>query len=369
MKDLIKFEGLDTIPALIQNGQDGLAKAAAAVTAFGEVTDVKKDKEAYALTQKLKNSMEARKAARMPITRTLDEVKKHFTSIENGLQVLITTMDAKRDAFAKSELEKQRRQEQEQALKLAQDQEVIGLGKVVINHLEELRNKLFLPVHNAIASLFDTLTEANKDEVISKLSGPAKWTSTCETYFNTPISYLPKHIDKNTAAKLLREKMDTAKEDFINSYLDIANTALADARDLVPIHLRDKEEANRIAKAHEQEKKEKAEREKQEAEKRIEAEQAIAVLDQDTITKSNAKEKMVIEVTENQAWLQIIAFWFEKDEKAKTADLSKKTFAQCLTFCEKYANDTGVIIEHPGITYTEKVKAGRVRKNEPMPID
>lgn len=146
-------------------------------------------------------------------------------------------------------------------------------------------------------------------------------------------------------------------EHFKNMYFEQASELMADGAKLLPIALKSKAEAQRLAAQDELRRAEEAKKEAEEESARVAGAKAIAHLDNPAPEEAAVKTKLKINITQNDGWLKIIAFWYQFDPEAKTGDLSRKTFAQCKLFAERKVNKDGTRIDHPGVEYVEDVKA------------
>lgn len=345
------------VQALIADGQQGLANAIKVAESLPAITDTETDEKAKALIEKLKLTVARRKEKRMPYTRMLDDIKKQFTEIENGLSTIADGIQSKRNVFAAQQVAKKREAEAAAAKELAIKQEEIAIHGDTVAHINRVLSKLLESVINHTKQMVDTVTEGNIQEYTKRLESVPKWTDSCDVIYNTPYTPPTTHIAKDVAAQAAKKILDLNKNGLIQSYIAQASQIMTDTIPLLKAALTNKEDAKRLQQAQEDEVKRIAAEAEINAAKEAETQSALAVLDQEKPQEVKATIDASIEILSNDGWLQIIAFWYENDPTSKVGDLTKKTFLQCKTFCEKHAKNTGEVISHPSIVYNEKIKA------------
>lgn len=102
-------------------------------------------KNAAGLIDKLKKTLTKFKEERAPITRTVTDITKAFTSQEAELDALITALKAPMDKFVQEQERKRRAEEEERQKKVQYEREV---GRVTIEVNSEMR-KSFLFIYGA----------------------------------------------------------------------------------------------------------------------------------------------------------------------------------------------------------------------------
>ena len=331
---------------LIAEGSEGLRKAGQAVQQLPEkITSNEQFEQAKALQNKIKASASFREEKRKPFTRKLDEIKKAFTEIENGLMALSANIQTKLDAYALVIATEERKKEQERQRALMDERQKIEDERRKQGVRDANLNSMLDLVRNYAADIIKSITKANMKEAEKKLSVVPEWKE------KQRLQFLAN--DAEATAEQIKEASEV--------FLEQSKKILKEAIEIIPLVLQNKAEAEKLLKEQEALAKEEAEKASKEADAKAEAEKALAQLDSTPllVTNNGPKTKSVVEIVvkDSSGWLQIIAFWFEKDEDAKKKDLSKKTFMQCLKFVEKWANTHGERIESEAILYKEVTKA------------
>lgn len=341
------------IPELLNKSQAALVSARAAVENFGEVTDnVSKDR-AFELRDKIRGAKNTYKDLRMPFTRQLDDIKKKFTTTESGFDALVSALQAKLDGYARIELERQRA-----AAKEAEKQAASGAKAIEMQHkcraiLEGRISAALDRVRSACAVMVEQATEQTRDDIVARLSVEPQWR------FHDEFIAVPQGVDAGVFSEILQQHYEPMK----SAYLSKAAEIMSDTVAIVDVAINNGEQARKLQQAEA----ERIEAERIEAEKArvasLEAEMALLELDTtpDIGSAPKVKVKYKINVTSPDAWLKIIAFWYENDAEGrdKLNNDTRKTFQQCKKFAEKLAYSEGAMIEHPGIEYIEEVKAGK----------
>lgn len=325
--ELINFNQLATVPAMIEDGKQGLAKAKEVVAKFPEVDSDEMDAQAVQLITRIKASLESRYNARMPFTRQLDEIKKEFTANENGFKELQSELQKKRDGYAQFKLAQKRKADEEAAEKLKDEQEKIREKHLAEQAITDKINELLIPVKKYAYDVLNKVTKANLEESKALLSKPVQWKHP-ELKFSQPD---------------------------IDRFITLATETLSGTHDILEVAIKNKKDAAKLQEIADQEAADRKAQEEADAKAKSEADQILLQLDAERSAEVKVKESVTIEVRDNSDWLKMIAFWFEHDPEAKGKDLSKKTFAQCKAFCEKYALKHDKTID--GLIYNEVIKA------------
>lgn len=345
--DIIKADMGDMV-ALIKDGNTGLEAAKGVVARYPEITDTEIDAKAKQLIDKLRLSANMREEKRKPFTRKLDEIKKQFTEIENGFKSLISDMEAKRDRFAQKIVAQKRIKEAEAQEKLRLEREAIDNARRIEAQMEQA----YATMLDSVRVYAGTIVATTKNSVASLNESKEK------------LSVAPQWADKHTAA-VMRDIEETSQttaklKDFITRFPQDATAILQESLEVLPLAIKNKAEAEKLLAEQQKLAEEVAKKNAEEADAKAEAEKALAALDNMAVIDQSTpkvKETLEIKIKQNPGWLQLIAFWFEKDQDSKTKDLSKKTFAQCKAFCERHANTTGEIIESEYLNYVPKIRA------------
>lgn len=352
--ELISIDSLDSLDSLateskvaksvLEKQEKTIRNAKMAVSKI-EVKDQDTKAKAFETLDKMKSASSYYYDSRMPFTRKLDEIKKLFTSQEKQFGAIIDTLQGKLDAYAQVELQKTREEEEAQKRKIqrAEQKAEIAqkLNSIVVQWVKKIQDM-------AAAMVAKVETEEDAESVKERLSKAPKWTEKMnEMYYRV----LPMYNEEEwkAIADKLKPKL---KEEYEKSGLAIFKDLVA----LVDVRIKNKEEADRLLKSQKEKVEADTNKAEQEAEKQTAAEIALAELDSTPIS-TKPKVKLKIEILSNEGWLQCISFWYKHDDKSRTANLQRKTFAQCKRFAESMANKEDLLIEHDSVKYVEDVKA------------
>lgn len=355
-QQLIPYEQFSTLPELVTKQKQALAKAVIAVEKLPAVTDENSKANAFALRDKIRLAHDTYKELRMPLTRLLNQVISEFTTTEADFRALIDNIDRKTNAYAKKQLEEQRTQEAQAAEKLKAEQHKIEQNSQAKIYAQRRLDEILRKLREHCGTIVGQVSDENLEESKKRLSKEPAWTDKFEQFFLAPpkngeLAGVPVEVYQTVATEMLEETKLT--------YVKKAKEIMSDCLGLLPVALKNKEDAKKLQEIEATRAEEAAKLAEETMIAKAEGEKAIATLDSQSSVppEPKVKTKHTIEVVQNSGWLQIIAFWYEHDPKAKSDDVSKKTFLQCKTFAEKKYNNDGVKIEHAGVKYVEDVKA------------
>lgn len=344
-------ELLESMPALITEMDTSIAKAQAIEKALPKIVDEETKQQHFKFKETLTLRLSQYKERRMPFTRKLNEIVKLFTTREAEYERLLKLTDDKTSAYARQELAASRAAQDLEDKKLAAKQAAINLEGRIRETLQSRINDMLDKVRNAAGNLVKKVTKENLDDTKKKLSKKPVWMKDVmdPQFFDKPDWV----ADNEQWSRIANEVFPAMQTDYLTKAKEILDGSLKIAQ----VAITNKEEAELLQKAQTEHDKAEEQRKAEELQKELDGKDAMAQLDKEHIEAPKVRVKMKIDVLENEGWLQMIAFWFANDPESKTKDLSKKTFLQCKTFCEKACNDTGAIIEHKSLTYIEDVKA------------
>lgn len=352
------FELSKNMPELLQKSEAALNSAQAAVSALPAVQDEPSKLKAFELLNKIKNAAETYKELRMPFTRGLDAIKKRFTTNENAFAELAGQVQTKLDIYTHAELKKQREAEAQAQAKLRAEQDRIESEAKINAELRRRIEAALSGIRERAGKLVHELSKDNYEDAKTKLSADPTWTKQLhDELLKCPgFAVWDKDLENRFNA-IAAQQYETLKASYLNSAKSIMSETLA----ILDVALANKAEALKLQAIEEQRQAEAQAKINTEEQNRVEAEKAIAQLDVE-LPSQTVKAKVALKIkidpaNEAKAWMNIIAFWFTHCEDK--SNLSKKTFAQCLTFAERAANSTGLLItgENIGIEYVEAVKA------------
>lgn len=333
------------------------------------------DEECKTFLGKVSKTISAMTNLRKPITQAFDQIRKHFTELENELKTgeEIQAIQDFRNTFARHIAEIAAKEEEARRIKAATEQERIEMRAYFKQAFtDDLVNTLSL-AYDSLEEIFNSITlqncELKKDELknFSSEYKPATFSYPCRLYITGEEEIeIYKEIAPSESAKNESEYNEKITEK-IRYYLDRVNSKKQELLEIAQANAAEKE---RLAKEAEERAKREAEEKRQELlnftqkqQASIEAEKTEASLntlfDQNySAPEANVKKTLSIEVSNPAGYGQIFMFWFEREGKnLPNEKIEKKSIAQMKKFCEDIANKDGEIITSNFITYKEVVTA------------
>lgn len=333
------------------------------------------DEECKAFLSKVSKTISAMTERRKPITQAFDQIRKHFTELENELKSgndIQAILDF-RNAFARHLAEIAAKEEEARRIKAATEQERIEIRAYLKKAFaDDLVNTLSI-AYDQLADIFNSIEISNiesKREELKKFPSsykpatfkyPFRHYTTEEEHDQILSEITPGETSKNESE--YKEKI----EEKIRYYLDRFDSK---KQELIEIAQASAAEKERLAREAEERTKREAEAKKQELlnftqkqQTAIEAEKTEkslnSLFDQNySSPAANVKKTLSIEVSNPAGYGQIFMFWFEREGKnLPNEKIEKKSIAQMKKYCEDIANKDGEIINSNFITYKEVVTA------------
>jgi DNA-nicking Smr family endonuclease len=254
--------------------------------------------------------------------------------------------------YARAALEKSRKDKE----RVEREQKAIDDKIALEGRIRELcRTRLIAmlqSVRENTGKLVQTVTKENLATIKKRLSTDPTWKDDMDIFLLDPPEWV---TDGEQFIKIVNEELPSIKKAFLEKAKEVMTSSLT----ILETALTNKDEAASLQKAEEDRQKAEDARKAEQARKDIDAQQAIAQMDQEKVADPRVKVAMKMDILDNEAWPQIFRFWYVNDPDAKTKDLIKKTFLQMKTFCEKWGNDNGEFVTHESIEWVEDVKAKR----------
>lgn len=338
------------MPALLEKMDASIAKAQELFKLLPKIVDEETKQIHFKYKERLQLVLAQDKEERMPFTRKLNEIVKMFTSREAERERLIALVDERTAAWAKAELEKARAAQAKADADLAAAQAKINLEGRIRETCRQRLNAMLDNIRTAAGSLVNNVTKENLEKTKKSLNKTPLWKDEMTAFMVERPTWI---TDEKHFVSIVNEELETIKADYLVQSKEILDKSLT----ILDTALNNKEEAQRLQEAEDLRQKEADARRASEDQKAIDAQNAIAQMDVAQVEMPKVGIKMKIDVLSNDAWLHMISWWYKHDPEAKSKDLSKKTFAQCKTFCENWAYKTGEMIIHESLTYYEDVKA------------
>jgi hypothetical protein len=336
---------------------------------------------------KAKKTLEIINEKRKPLTQLFDAFKKEFTQIEGELSDGIEEIRNKRNEYAKSKLEAQRKREEEAAKKKLIEDEKINLQQAIELSLSDFINSKLNAEFKRLSDAFNSMQLSNiesKSDLISRATIILRDDS--YNNFTCTISsiLLSPEMKKQIKESVMKDKFQFYTEtykiemaEFKRSLLDKVPSKRAELEQIAEAEKNNAEIAKQLMEAKKQREADEAARLEKEAEDRkiaaeLEAankanEQKMLNLFENaeaTVTGEKVQERTGYNIIVGHAagWVLIFQQWFELEGKNLSTDaIEKKTMKQMKTICENHAHKTGTKIQSQYIKYEEIVKI-RVNK-------
>ena len=333
------------------------------------------DEECKSFLGKVTKTISAMNDRRKPITQAFDQIRKHFTELENERKTgeEIQLIQDVRNRFAQHIAQIAEKEEEARRIKAATEQERIEIRAYFKQEFaKDLVNTLGL-AYESLEEIFNSISLQNIDEKKEEMKNfsseykPATFSYLGRTYVSVEehdrilSEVAPEETERNE--KEYKEKI-TEK---IQYYLDRFDSRKKELEEIAQASAAEKERIEREAeerrKREEEEKRQELLKITQKQQTAIEAEKTEASLntlfDQGySAPAANVKKTLGIEVNNPAGYGQIFMFWFEREGKnLQNEKIEKKSVAQMKKFCEDIANKEGEIINSGFITYKEIITA------------
>lgn len=422
-------EIIEAAPVALQINQEKIKKAVAVGEDLlnqietGGMNDAL-DEKCNGYLVKCKNTYTDLFDRRKPLTEMFDRIRSVFTDLEAQIDTkkkdnVYGKIQAKRNEYATQKMQEQKKREEEAALKLAREKEVIETKFRIESLVREAFTKQLETSKRNLVNCFEDLTLDDWDAKV-KLFREFPLAYRQDQYDSIKIgnlltAYLIRYISKEDLATMVGNYKTDALANYsieykngMTSLLNELNIKLNSKKEelkaIAVQKLRAEEEARKAAaekneklKAELEEKarlaKEEQERMEREAEERKQQEELklLEEAEKQRLTKeaesesnktmeltntlfenevtlaeasseNNAIESYEIEVKNSPAWLLIVSFYFEKAGKKEDIEtLGKKSLNQMKKFCESHYKKTNEKIDNQYIVYKPvyKVRAAK----------
>ena len=294
------------------------------------------------------------KDERMPLTRKFDEIKSQFTAIEKQVSDAIDHCKSERNKIATEELKKREaerikldleRRKAEIILKAKSDCR-IAIRNFMLTEADNLKKGIM----KGLASV----TEANFEKKLEGLKAlPSKITP--EKYYSFTFPGLDK--------KFVDEALDELKDELWDSYEKSIETVKQEAiLDMANFSTMTKENRKSFIKEAVSEIDNETAQAKELSEvqesmrKDVESQEvAFSAIGDNVDDLKNVKKGYVIEVENKAAYKSCVAYWFETFFPDFEGQILTKNVGSMITDLERHANQTGIFMKVPGVSYENKV--------------
>lgn len=376
----------DTL-ALNQNSSEKAAEAGEAllIKIASEGMSEAMDQECNNYLVKLKKTLDLMQERRKPVTQIFDEVKKLFTGLEAKVDPkgeIYSKVQKVRNDFAEKKAREQREKEEAARKKLLSDKEKIDVQTSLHSKLKQFFLDYQEKVQQELIDMFEAITLKDFAQVSESIADfPTIYPIEHFESFSDPVRVL--YISRDEVSEIQKAVKLGKFEEFSTEFKETIHGLKEVFVDKLPSK---RKELQAIAKANEAEKErlekeaakrkqdqldalakstqDKKEQAADEAEVSGQVMKANTLFDHETSLASTSessaqiRESFEIIVTNPVGYLQIVAFYFEKEGKSETIEkLEKKTLSSMKKFCEAYANKHDEKLQNPYLQYKEVFKA------------
>lgn len=260
--------------------------------------------------------------SRAPYTRRMDEIKGMFTAQEASIKTLLDKCQKARDTSASIILKKERKENEKLQLKEYAESQLRSLYSNLITQdkdmlLKSLETMKDPKIHeDELLSLQPDLTNDVFNEMTSKIVLSSKYENDTDTIFKLAIE---------GKYDLLRPHYQSSINAHIKYVISLIPSYLDKGAEVIP-----------------------------EVVPPTPASVASAPV---TVKKKGVREKLILSVDSDEGWLQVVQMYFRDNSGVD----GKVTLDKMRKYCESVVNKTDERID-VGVTYTEDIKAGIVRK-------
>lgn len=336
---------------------------------------------------KAKQALKINNDRRTPITQLLTKISREFTALENPLD------STKPDSYyAKLQYARNKWAQYKDNIRKEKEAEILRKQQAEKERVElasEAERQIREAYLNKLHSFKAYISKLVNDATLETISdNEAKIEKVSIEYPRDKFRELscvvnPKFTSNEDTLLIVENTRDRLYNELSANFRENMEADKQRALDLIPSK---QKELERIAKADASE----AERLRQEAESRKKIEEAKLKQEQEDQAKADAskleaekqlnnatnlfdtaaqmaevqntagkvKKSYIISVKDAAGWGAIFLFFFEKVGQSLDVEaFGKKSLNQMKKECEKIANSTGEMIEHPSIEYVEDVKA------------
>jgi hypothetical protein len=383
---------LQTASEVLQRNQLSVSKATEAgqqIIALINQTGMNDqvDEKCNSFMVAINKTIKAMNDRRSPITQTMTQVAKQFTSLENELKdgQTVKYIQQQRNDWAKKKAAEAKQKEEEAKRKLLIENEKVETRKKIELDLIAHVTRQITVVSDHLTAIFNNATLQHFDNEVKKVTEfPPAYTKRQYDTFAPVITAI--YLTKEDLAAMTQTVKDENFEGHAKRYwetiddLKINLEAKAPARKKELETIAETEKTNAIEAARlkaEAEARQKAEEERQKAEaaeKAKQAEQAVQASAQAATMqnlfsateaaivpgqgKAQVRASQKVTVTHQSAWVEIFT-WYMQNEGMKLGieELGKKSLNQMKAWCEKEATRTGEQIKSKYIRYEEDFTA------------
>lgn len=391
---IIKKENIETIVSIAPNAynenqisrQRCLAagqKLLDAISANG--MDDALDQEVATFIEKARKTVVKMNEKRSPLTKLFDDIRRHFTSMENDVDVTKRdTVPYKLQQFRNEYAAKKRAEEERRQRELIITQQ---RNAAITQYRQNVENDYRSSFNSALNSAVNTLVATYNNTTLENYDSALRTIATIkdtldESIFNHCHAYLPTNVGADELEKIRKEVLDKilpslrslytnnickARDEYKalmpskKSELERAAQASAEEAERIKREMAEREalEAARIARENQ----EREERERKQAEVQASTNEMTALFNESAAgvatyqPKTSVKKR--IQLLDAEGLLPVFSLWWSEEGHTLPVDELAKMFKKQITFCEKLANrkTEAIYIENEFVCYEDEVKA------------
>lgn len=344
------------------------------------------DSQAAAIIDRARRTVKKMGERRSPATKVFDEIRKLFTTLENGIDPtksgnVVWQLQQARNEYARRlhEAEQQRifAEQQRQRIEQATSRLTGDINDYICAEFNSYVESAISLIENLEQSATIETYSKNFDAIAAiKPTLDPRWGNTLKAFplqpYHAPMTDADvQRITRETLANLMPRFAKQFEEE-VGSTLDATLRRMPSRlAELKRIAAADAEEAARIkadmeAKAKAEQQRAESERRQREEQARQEAElqqrqQSMANLFDSAATAQpqapKAKVTKKIHITNPKGILPIISMWFLHVGCTLTVEELEKMFSKQIRFCEQLAGKEGITVKDDNVTYSDEVKA------------
>jgi hypothetical protein len=357
-KEVLASMNWSELPLILEKAETGLQRAMTACEKLPEIENDELDAVYKEMIDKIKRSADGYKEMRSPFTRKFTEVTKGFTTQEALFAQLVEKLQGKRNSYTKHKLEEQRKANLIRDAKIEKEKEIVIIKMSVQNYLANMVMTFVQGAQAYCNQQLDSVTKENIAEMKKLLSNDPQWKPAQQKIFEKDPDIYAKHHDKAYIRSVMNSLFEETKNDFLTKTKEIMKSTSEN----LDIALTNKKEAKQLQDQQAKETEEQSAIEISQNVLSAQIEATFVQVDNAPVMGEQVKAKVAqkIVIHDNKAWMKFINFYFSHSPEATdpTKDLSKKTFLQCKTFCEKAASSSDTyLIADETFSYKEDVKA------------
>jgi hypothetical protein len=357
-KEVLASMNWAELPVILERSENALQRAMAACDKLPEIENDELDNVYKEMIDKIKRTSDGFKEERTPFTRKFTEVTKGFTAQEGLFGQMVEKLQVKRNAYTKYKLDEQRKANALRDAKIEKEKEVVTIKMSVQNYLANMVMTFVQGAQAYCNQQLDTVTKENIVEMKKLLSNDPQWKPAQQKIFEKDPEIYAKHHDKAYIRSVMNSLLEETKNDFFTKTKEIMKSTSEN----LDVALTNKKEAKQLQDQQAKETEEQAAVEISQNILSAQIEATFVQVDNAPVMGEQVKAKVAqkIVIHDNKAWMKFINFYFSHSPEATdpTKDLSKKTFLQCKTFCEKAASSSDTYLTaDETFSYEEDVKA------------